>query len=249
MNRTEPAPNATRATTVSGVRLRFAACGAVFFAALVALGTGLTGGVASAGTLAAVLVYLVAMVLCLQALEGYPHRALGLCNVVTLFRLVLVCGLIAVLVTPAAGPWTIFGIAATTLALDGVDGWLARRGGHVSDFGARFDMEVDGVLALVLALLAYAGGHAGGFIVLLGLPIYLFRGAQIMLPWLKGDLPARFSRKLVCVVQIAVLIGVLLPVVGRPLGDLLAGGAALALVWSFAVDIRHLRGARAWAFL
>jgi phosphatidylglycerophosphate synthase len=125
-----------------------------------------------------------------------------------------------------------------------VDGWLARRGGHVSDFGARFDMEVDGVLALVLALLAYAGGHAGALIVLLGVPLYLFRVAQIALPWLRGDLPPRFSRKLVCVVQIAVLIAVLVPPVSRPVADLLAAVAAAGLLWSFLVDIRWLWRAR-----
>jgi phosphatidylglycerophosphate synthase len=39
------------------------------------------------------------------------------------------------------------------LALDGLDGWLARRFGLASAYGARFDMEVDGFLILVLALL------------------------------------------------------------------------------------------------
>ena len=37
------------------------------------------------------------------------------------------------------------------LALDGLDGWAARRQGLVSAFGARFDMEVDALLILALA--------------------------------------------------------------------------------------------------
>ena len=40
-------------------------------------------------------------------------------------------------------------------ALDGVDGWLARRSGIASAFGARFDMEIDALLILVLAVLAW----------------------------------------------------------------------------------------------
>jgi len=226
------------------VRLRFAGFGVLFFAGLLGLATFLTGGTMPTGTAVAAAVYLLAVGLAWRGLAGYPHRALGLCNVVTLCRLMLVCGLIAALVSPGAGSWTILVLATITLSLDGVDGWLARRGGHVSDFGARFDMEVDGVLALVLALLAYAGGHAGIIVVLLGLPLYLFRAAQYAMPWLTGDLPERFSRKLVCVVQIAVLILVLVPVVDRWLADVVAALTVAALVWSFALDIRLLWRAR-----
>ena len=43
-------------------------------------------------------------------------------------------------------------LAGFALALDGVDGHLARRFDQVSDFGARFDMEVDAALILVLCI-------------------------------------------------------------------------------------------------
>ena len=39
--------------------------------------------------------------------------------------------------------------AAAVVALDGVDGWIARRIGRTTVFGARFDMEVDAALMLV----------------------------------------------------------------------------------------------------
>ena len=45
-------------------------------------------------------------------------------------------------------------------ALDGVDGWLARRRGMSSAFGARFDMEIDALLVQVLAILVWRYGKA-----------------------------------------------------------------------------------------
>jgi hypothetical protein len=91
----------------------------------------------------------------------YPHPTLGLCNVVTLGRLVIVGVLTAALVAGGGAPGAVFALAALALALDGVDGWLARRHGRVSGFGARFDMEVDSAFALVLALHALVSGTAG----------------------------------------------------------------------------------------
>lgn len=244
INRIPSAHNATtRASTLSPT-VQFLGAGGVFLIALTALCAGLTGGLTTPGTAVAVGFYVLALLLGVRALRDYPHRYIGFCNVVTVFRLMLASSLIATLVTPDAGPWSIFTVASLALLLDGVDGWLARREGYVSEFGAMFDMEVDAVLALTLALLAYMGGHVGAFIILLGLPRYIFWVAQVPMPWLMADLPARFSRKLVCVVQIAVLIAVLVPVLDRPVTDVMAGLAALALIWSFALDIRWLWQAR-----
>lgn len=198
------------------------------------------GFAALAGAALAVVVFVSGVALALRGLRFYPHGSIGLCNLVTLFRFMLVTVVIAALLAPDVTDWPVFVVAVTALALDGVDGWLARRSGHVSDFGASFDMEVDGVLALTLALLAYTGGQAGLSVLLLGLPMYLFRAAQLFMPWLGADLAPRFSRKVVCVVQIAVIIVIALPVTGRPLTDVLALLTLLALVWSFGLDIRAL---------
>lgn len=195
---------------------------------------------AVAGMVLALAVFGTGAALALRALPLYPHASIGLCNLVTLFRFMLVTVVIAALLAPDALGWPVFIVALTALALDGVDGWLARRDGQMSAFGAAFDMEVDGVLALTLALLAFTGGQAGVFVVLLGLPMYAFRIAQMGMPWLKGDLAPRLSRKVVCVVQIAALIVIALPVTGRPLTDMLAVLTVLALLWSFSLDIYAL---------
>jgi len=174
----------------------------------------------------------------------FPHATLGLCNAVTLARLMAVAALSGPLVAGVVAPWAVFALAGLALMLDGVDGWLARREGRVSDFGARFDMEVDSALALVLALHAFAGGSAGAVVLVLGLPRYGFFVAGLVFPWLDGPLPARFSRKVVCVVQLAVLIALQLPFVGGALGGVMAFAVVLALVWSFGRDVLWLWRAR-----
>ncbi|MDT8857861.1 CDP-alcohol phosphatidyltransferase family protein [Paracoccaceae bacterium Fryx2] len=181
----------------------------------------------------------------------YPHARAGLCNMVTQTRAALAAVLAVPLVTPgllaqeAGLAWGLAGLAAVALALDGVDGWLARRSGLASGFGARFDMEVDAALALVLSVLALQGGKAGVWVLALGVARYGFVVAGWMLPWLDRPLPERFSRKMVCVVQIAVLVVLLLPVVVAPWSQGLAAAAVAAVAWSFAVDVAWLaRGRR-----
>lgn len=172
--------------------------------------------------------------------RSYPHARLGLCNVVTLARLVLVAALVVPLVEGPQLHWAIFAVALLALASDGIDGWLARRQGLVSDFGARFDMEVDSVLALVLALNAVAAGQPA-LALLLGIPRYAFAVAGFALPWLNAPLPARYSRKIVCVVQIATLIALQLPIFSDLAADLAVAAVCVTLGWSFGKDIVWLR--------
>jgi phosphatidylglycerophosphate synthase len=175
--------------------------------------------------------------------RGYPHASLGLCNLVTLLRLSLSAALLAPLLAPASG-WSVLAVALVAFALDGVDGWLARREGRSSAFGARFDMEVDAALGLVLALNAWAAGTVGPAVLLLGLPRYGFLLAGRFLPWLDGPLPERFGRKAVCVVQIAVLIALQAPGFSAPVAGGLVAVTAVALGWSFGRDVRWLRRTR-----
>jgi len=206
----------------------------------------LTGAVNAAALPLALGVYGGAIAITYRAFcNSYPHASLGWCNGVTLFRLALVCTVVAWLFAPPAFAWAIVSVATVAFALDGLDGWLARREGYVSAFGSRFDMEVDSVLALALAAHAYLGGDVTPAVILLGLPRYAFFAAQLKWPWIAGDLPPRFSRKVVCVLQIAALIVLLLPMVGASLSNIIVAATAATLIWSFWLDLRHLRGARA----
>lgn len=172
--------------------------------------------------------------------HDFPHGVLGLCNIATLGRLVIVGILFVALLAGVAPSWPLFGLAVCALCLDGVDGWLARKHGLASDFGARFDVEVDAAFALVLACFAAMSGAAGGYVILLGLPYYLFGAAQMRLPWLTRSLPEKFSRKAVCVLQIGGLIALQVPFLADGQLSIVIAGVAVALLWSFGRDILWL---------
>ena len=173
---------------------------------------------------------------------NHPFARFGPANQVTTLRaalVALVAGLVGERNLPAAGT----GAAATSLivtALDGVDGWLARRGRMTSGFGARFDMEVDALLVLVLSLLAWQYGKAGGWILLAGLLRYLFVAAGWILPFLRRETPPSLRAKTICVLQIVGLSVVILPIVTPPWSTWLAAALLTVLAYSFLVDVRWL---------
>lgn len=170
--------------------------------------------------------------------DHLPHDRLGPANVVTLGRLGLTALLGGMIGESApASAWPALGIAAAVLALDGVDGWLARRGGWASAFGARFDMETDALLVLVMAVLAWQSDKAGAWVLLSGAMRYLFVAAGLVLPWLRGALPPSRRRKAVCVLQVLSLWLALAPFVPPPWSGGVAVVGLLLLCYSFLVDI------------
>lgn len=170
----------------------------------------------------------------------YPHDRLGGGNAVTFLRGALVAALAAPLLAGDAAGVAIAATGAVALALDGVDGWLARRSGLTSGFGGRFDMEVDAALALILSLHVLVGTGIGPEILLLGLTRYAFVAAGLIWQVLTAPLPPRFRRKLICVLQLAALIVLQLPMPSPEAAIWLARAATAALLWSFAVDILWL---------
>lgn len=219
---------------------RFVGTGAFAAAALPGLVWAISGVAWSTGTAFAFVFYAIAISLAGWAFRAsYPHRPLGLCNIVTIGRLALTASLTGALFAENAAIPAVLTVACITFLLDGADGWLARRAQLTSDFGARFDVEVDSAFALILACLAMQGGLSP-LVLLLGLPRYVFGAAQVFWPRLKGPLAERFSRKVVCVCQIAALIFLIVPTVDPSARHLVAIGAGALLVWSFAIDIRAL---------
>lgn len=177
-------------------------------------------------------------------LPRQPRPGIGPANRVTVGRGALVMALAALVLHPQAWSeadrWWVIGLATIALALDGVDGQVARRTDTVSAFGARFDMELDAFLMLVLAALVWRSGRLDAWILLLGAPRYVFVAAGRVVPRLQAPLPERLRRKAGCVAQGVALVVCLAPVV--PAG-LAAAGAAVTLgllVGSFAVDVRWL---------
>jgi len=171
------------------------------------------------------------------------RRPLGAANRVTLFRAVLVALLAGTLVSPAAldAHASIFAaVALGALLLDGVDGWVARRFEAASEFGARFDMELDAFLIGVLCLQPVLLGKVGPWVLAIGAMRYGFVAAMPVWRWLDQPLPQSLRRKVVCVVQVASLLVCLLPGVDAAATASILGPALLLLTASFFIDVRWL---------
>jgi phosphatidylglycerophosphate synthase len=191
--------------------------------------------------------FIAMMAAALVGIAGHhPFERVGFANLITGFRAVITA-LIAGALTqaPTRGlAWTLVAVAIVAAVLDGFDGWAARRQRMSSAFGARFDMEVDAFLIMVLSTLAWRFGKAGPWVLASGLMRYAFVGAAWVWPWLNAPLPRSRRRQTVCVWQIGVLIGTIAPIIRPPLSELVAAGALIALAWSFWVDVRWLMKAR-----
>lgn len=190
---------------------------------------------------AALAVYAVAAALVMAGLAQHaPHPRFGPANMVTLTRasaVALMLGVFAEGVAPSSAGRALLALAgAVALLLDGVDGWAARRTGLASRFGARFDMEVDALLMLVLAALVWRAGQAGAWVLTAGLLRYIFLGVGWLWPVLAAPLPPSSRRKAICVAGIAVLLTALAPLIAPgPAGLLCLAGVGL-LCYSFCAD-------------
>lgn len=183
---------------------------------------------------------LIAVLMLLHLREHAPHSRFGAANRVTLLRGMiasLIGGTIPVIphLTPEA-LWVVSLAALLALALDGVDGWVARRTRMASLYGKRLDINFDTVLMGILAVLAWQDGKAGAWVLAIGLARYGFVAAGWIWPLLNAELPFSQRRRVICVVQIAVLLACILPVIQPPLSSLAAAAALGLLLFSFAVD-------------
>ena len=196
-------------------------------------------------TAGAIFAVVMAMVVGFLA-EGHPFDRFGPANQITTIRamfVALVAGLAGEAASPAAAVAAVGGSLIVTV-LDGVDGWLARRGRMESTFGARFDMEIDALLILALSALAWRGGKAGAWVLTSGLLRYLFVAAGAIAPWFDKPLPPSRRRQTVCVLQVAGLTLVMVPAIVPPLSTAIAAAALAALAYSFLVDTAWLWSSR-----
>lgn len=151
---------------------------------------------------------------------------LGPADLVTLARAVLACGVAALvaesLATGADVVRTLVPLTAVALALDFVDGRVARHTGTASRFGARLDGEADAFLILVLSV--HVAGSAGAWVLAMGLVRYGYAGATWVVPWMRQELPPRYWRKVV-----AACVGVALLLAASGLAPAAATYAVLVL--------------------
>ena len=206
---------------------------------LAALAT--TVGLGTPGWLAGVAYGVVVCAALTRGLHRAGASGLGPADRVTLARAILVGGVAALTADsfdrPApVGVLVVLGVVA--LALDGVDGYVARRTGTASALGARFDMEVDAFLLLVLG--AHVAPALGAWVLTIGVMRYAFVLATWILPWMRGSMPPRYWRKVVAATQGVVLVLATAEVLPRPLVTALVAASLALLVESFGRDVTWL---------
>lgn len=109
---------------------------------------------------------------------------LKLANVVTLTRGLLVLPILALLLL--GFPRSALGLYVVAALTDAVDGWLARRSGQSSAFGAQLDAAVDNIFSaaiLIFLLLAYPDlirTHGLALLVLFGGPLLYLAVSWLM---------------------------------------------------------------------
>ncbi len=169
---------------------------------------------------------------------------LGAANAITLGRLALVAALGAL---PRAGPVASL-LVLGALVLDGLDGWVARRLGQASPFGATFDMETDALLVAVAAVKLAVSGRLGVWILVPGGLRYAYVIVLYLAPGAREEPPRTRFGRYVCGILVAGLAASLWPLepVHRPLAVIVTvltvHSFARSLLWSFGKARRPARG-------
>jgi phosphatidylglycerophosphate synthase len=171
-------------------------------------------------------------------LTRYRVDRLGPADWVTLARATLAVGVAALIAGSFDQPAPVtllVSLTALALALDAVDGWVARRTATTGALGAHFDAEVDAFLILVLSV--YVARSAGVWVLAIGAARYVFLAAGWPLPWMREPLPARRWRKVVAATQGVVLAVAAADVLSPALTRAALAVALALLAESFGRDV------------
>ncbi|WP_330474774.1 CDP-alcohol phosphatidyltransferase family protein [Terrabacter sp. C0L_2] len=181
-----------------------------------------------------------------MGLRRAGRRHLTPADRVTLTRAVLACGVAALVAAGVSGTTVstavLVAFASVALVLDAVDGRVARRTGTVHPFGARFDMESDAFLILVLGV--HVAGSLGWWVLVTGAARYLLLLVTVAArwaPWLRGQVPARLWRKVVAAYQGIALTAVSAGILSQALATVVAAAGLGLLVVSFGTEVATLR--------
>ena len=219
--------------------------------ATVLAGVAGAGDLSTVGALAGVVYAAVVVGLLARALGRSGAGTMGPADLVTLLRAVLVGGIAALVADSFAGPvpvGALTALAVVALVLDAVDGRVARYTRTVSAVGARFDMEVDSVLVLLLSV--YVADSLGPWVLVIGSAHYVLVVARRGLPWLRAPVPPRYWCKVVAAAQGIVLVAAATGALPRLVVVLALGVVAALLVESFGREVwwlwrRHQAGSGA----
>ncbi|MGH2839657.1 MAG: CDP-alcohol phosphatidyltransferase family protein [Gaiellaceae bacterium] len=183
-----------------------------------------------------------------RALWCNPAARLGPAGWVTLTRATLAVGVAALTADSFerdVAVATLVALASLALALDFVDGWVARRTKTASALGASLDGEVDAFL--ILALSVEVAPSAGVWVLAIGAARYAFLAAGWPFGWMRAPLPRRDWRKVVAAAQGITLMIAAAEVVPPALTRAALAVALALLAESFGRDVwwlwRHRRAA------
>ena len=124
------------------------------------------------------------------------------------------------------------------LAVDGIDGMVARRTGRTTAFGARLDLEADAFLTMMLCLLLHHGALVPAWVLVAGLLRYFYAAAIALVP-ARGEEPrsqlARMSAGLlIFTLAFSFLLGPRWAPLAAGVGTVLVSGSFLrSLYWSY----------------
>jgi phosphatidylglycerophosphate synthase len=202
-------------------------------------GLGLAGwvtGIACAATL---------VLLLTAGLVRASRRHLSPADRVTLTRAVLACGVAALVVRTAvdttghpAPTAVLVALASVALVLDAVDGRIARRTRTVHPLGARFDMETDAFLILVLSV--HVAPVLGWWVLGIGVARYVLLLGTVAgrtTPWRQAPLPPRRWRKVVAAYQGIALTVATADVLPAPVATLAVAAGFTLLLASFGTEV------------
>jgi phosphatidylglycerophosphate synthase len=157
---------------------------------------------------------------------------------VTLARALLIAGVAGLIADSFSRPLAVTALvtlSSIALALDAVDGQVARRTGTATPLGARLDGEVDAFLILLLSIAV--SRDYGSWVLIIGAARYALLLAGWVMPWLAAPLPPRYWGKVVAAVQGIVLTVAVSGVVDRRTGMIAVAAALLLLAESFGRNV------------
>src|ERR1700722_17738791 len=196
-----------------------------------------TAGLGAVGWITGLVPGSAAAALLVAALRRSDQPAILPADWVTLTRMLLIAGVTALVADSFGRPahvTALVTLSAVALALDAVDGQVARRTGTATPLGARIDGETDAFLILVLSIAV--SRDYGDWVLVIGAARYAFLLAGLLIPWLRAPLPPRFWRKVVAAVQGVVLTVAASGVTSRLVGMIAVAVALLLLAESFGRD-------------